>query len=368
MFAEILSKIVFFQGLKPKEIDDITKYFEVVNFKKGHTIFSEGDAGESLFIIIEGTVEITLELESDSKEKAELREFSSGDYFGEMALIDDGPRSASAVAVTDAKMFCLNKNDFQLICVKYPNILSNLVKTMSFRLRTTNEQVADVFSKLLHKNRLAALGATAGKIVHDMKNPIASIVLNADFILQKYPETQKYIDRIIGQTEFMNCFVQEILEYARGKMIHLQIDKVHLDDFFETIKNNLLYMTERTNIKIDVANSINKSVSFDVMRMNRTITNIVKNGIEAIGINGNIEITAVENDGFALIKIADDGPGISEEIIDKIFDPFVTQEKPEGTGLGLAIARKIIKDHGGDLIGYNTDKGAVFEITIPMNL
>ncbi len=368
MFAEILSKVVFFQGLNPKEIEDITRFFENIDFKKGDTIFSEGDSGESLFIIVDGTVEIALDLESDSKERAELREFSSGEYFGEMALIDDKPRSASAVAVTDVKMFCLDKNDFQAICVKYPKILNNLVKTMSFRLRTTNDQVADVFSKLLHKNRLAALGATAGKIVHDMKNPIASIVLNADFILQKYPETQKYIARIIGQTEFMNCFVQEILEYARGRMIHLQIDKVHLDDFFETIKNNLLYMTERTNIKINVDNKINKTIAFDVMRMNRTITNIVKNGIEAIGINGEINVTAEEKEGFALIRISDNGPGISDEIIDKIFDPFVTQEKPEGTGLGLAIARKIIKDHGGDLIGYNSDIGAVFEITIPLNL
>ncbi len=140
----LLKKISLFDGLTEQELERIRKACEGASFKKGETIFKEGDAGDRCYMILKGEVRISKFIPNIGEEAlAVLRE---GEYFGEMALIDDFPRSAHAIANTDSSLIVLKKIDLDAIFdtdreLGY-KLLWAFTKTLSKRLRETNEKMA----------------------------------------------------------------------------------------------------------------------------------------------------------------------------------------------------------------------------------
>jgi CRP/FNR family transcriptional regulator, cyclic AMP receptor protein len=131
----------------PQEIFE--RYGKV--FKAGTRIFQEGDPGEEMFIIQSGQVKITKKTQDGEKTLVIL---SEGDFFGEMAVIDNEPRSASAVAQTDTKLIALNQAVFEATMQSNAHIVKKILRNMSSRLRETNKQLAILMLKD-HNRRVA---------------------------------------------------------------------------------------------------------------------------------------------------------------------------------------------------------------------
>ncbi|MEW6053473.1 MAG: cyclic nucleotide-binding domain-containing protein [Nitrospirota bacterium] len=139
----ILSRIPIFQGISTREMKTLTRIMHQREYRAHETIFHQDDVGLGMYIIIEGNVGIICEPEQHS-----LAELGEGDFFGELALLDDAPRSATARAMTPCRILCFFKPELLSLIERNPRlgskILFRLAWTIGERLKKTNEQVRDL--------------------------------------------------------------------------------------------------------------------------------------------------------------------------------------------------------------------------------
>ena len=120
-------------------------------------------------------------------------------------------------------------------------------------------------------------------------------------------------------------------------------------------------------INLTYINKVKQTVVFDESRIKRCLSNLIKNALEAIDEGESVHVLAVIENNYLKISVQDTGDGIPEDLIDSLFEPFITKGKKGGTGLGLAISKKIIEDHKGKLTVSNTpNSGACFTMYIPL--
>jgi len=149
---EILKHMPPFEKLKPKELKDIVSLIHNRSYSAGETVFMKGDPGISIYIIINGKISI---IDNSQDAKLKLAEFTRGDFFGEIALVDDEKRSASAIADTNSTLAAIFKPDLDDYIRKNPKagvlILSGLAKIITSRLRNLNNDYFNLYQKLLIK-------------------------------------------------------------------------------------------------------------------------------------------------------------------------------------------------------------------------
>ena len=139
--SEVLKKVPFFQDMDRSGIDFVIENLKFKPFDNNEVICQAGDPGDKMYIIINGKVRVVVKAEPGGQEKV-IAYLSSGDYFGEMALLTGEPRSASVVTDEPSEMFILGKPDFDVIIGKFPSVALSMSKIMSQRLRETNKKAA----------------------------------------------------------------------------------------------------------------------------------------------------------------------------------------------------------------------------------
>jgi len=365
---DILKQVDFFSELSDDQLSEVTLAFNEKIYPEDEIIFEENSFGDKFYIIKEGKVEITRKLSFDGKTyETELSFFEPYNYFGEMALFDNSPRSATVKSITQVTLLEIEKEDFLEACIKFPTIVLKMIKTLSNRMRLTNDKYMSIWDSLLKKNRMAAIGNAASKIVHDIKTPITVIVLTAQLISKLFPDTDKFSQKIVRQTEIMGEMIHEILDFARGQQSILDRKPIKISEVFTEVQEELTIIADSKNIVLSFDNSSESTLMIDFQKIKRTLTNIIKNAIEAIQEKGEINVCSFDDENHLNIIINDNGPGIPEHILTSIFDPFVTSGKKTGTGLGLAICQKVVNDHGGDIQVRNiSGGGASFSVKLPL--
>lgn len=366
---EVFRRIDFLESLDDEAIARIISLFEEESYRKGTVLFNEDDIGDCFYVVKTGKVGITKRLKIAQHVTGELRYFGPYEYFGELALIDDEPRSANAIISEDSVLYKVCKIDFLTICREYPDILFTLVKTMSRRLRDTNERYISIWDELLMKNKLAAVGSAAGKIIHDIKNPITIIVLTAQLMEKVFEGSSEFTERIVGQVNKVKDMVKEILDFASGEQTGFDISRTDLQNFFKELEEDMQPVIEARNLEMFIDNRVTRKVKIDSDKMSRVFANLIKNAMEAFeGKPGKIFIQAEILDNNLRFQVVDTGPGFNLENLSTVFDPFVTYNKKSGTGLGLAICKKIVEVHNGNISASNSNEGgAKIEINIPLS-
>ncbi len=138
-----LQQTTIFKTLTPAELSTVSKHLQLRQFKRGERVFFEGDLGSALFIILKGNIQIS---HIGRGKKTILADLGQGTFFGELALVHDTPRTASAAVSEDALLVCLFRHDFEKIIKHYPllgnKLLSIINKILAHRLSTVIEQTA----------------------------------------------------------------------------------------------------------------------------------------------------------------------------------------------------------------------------------
>lgn len=369
MEKEDCKPISIFQGLTEEEVSSFAKDLPRLKFKAGQSIITENESSTDLFFICKGQVEIMKSLHSPDLPCAQLTILEAGEFFGEMGVINDEPRCATVRAVSDVELLMIPRDVFVEISFTHPMVIFNLMRTLSDRLRETNQRFVELMDEMMTKNRLMAIGMAASKIIHDIKTPLTVIVLTAQLIENLFPTSAEFSQSIVKQTRLVDQMVREILEFARGVETTPLIQKVHLDKFFEEIRS--LHESTFTSRKITfvVENKVQDYVHFDEGKIRRVLMNLIKNAAEAINIEGEIKIAASMSAGWLQISVIDNGPGVPLKIRDELFQPFVTDGRVNGTGLGLPICKKLVSEHKGRLEYIPIEQGGSrFDIRIPQTM
>ncbi len=215
--------------------------------------------------------------------------------------------------------------------------------------------------------RLTAIGRLLSQVVHDFKTPMTVISGYAQLMVDSEDRSQRteYSEEILRQFELVTSMQREVLEFARGER-SIFVRRVYLARFF----HDLVHQIEReiSNLPIRLVTQVDAKASarFDEARITRAVHNLVRNAIEAMGeTGGTLTLHAAAEKDSMVIEVSDTGPGIPEAISGRIFQSFVTANKPGGTGLGLAIVKKIVDEHGGTVDVVSSPTGATFRIILP---
>jgi signal transduction histidine kinase len=326
-------------------------------------IFREGDHVDTLMLVGSGLVQISKAGRQGNEEVLSLIE--ANDFFGELALLDRGPRSASAIALKNTVIGEIDRSAFDFLMEKAPRVLPiNFTRVTVERLRSSNSRFIE---QLLRSERLTVLGTMLSSIVHDLKNPMAAITSSVSYLEQKAPDafTKSAAQIIKSSADRVILLTEELLDFARGtaRLRPTWTTSARLLDLLET---EILEQIRRTAISVEVENRTKESFWIDEMRVTRCLANVVKNAREAMRDRGKLRLEFEDRDSGLLISVADSGPGIPEGIRGQVFEPFMTYEKRTGTGLGLSIAKSCVDGHEGK-ISFETRPGVgtTFSIWLP---
>ncbi|OGW33141.1 MAG: hypothetical protein A2X59_05930 [Nitrospirae bacterium GWC2_42_7] len=234
---------------------------------------------------------------------------------------------------------------------------------------------ARLLEDMIKSEKFTAIGQMASGIIHDIKNPMTTIKgfagLMGDMEFTK-EERKEYCTMITSEVDRLVSMVEDLLAFAKGFKSKLNIEKSNAEKYFLDIVPYVeKSMTARNIMVVSSLDYINE-INIDLEKFKRVIFNIAGNAREAMHQGGKFLILTRQLDNGIEIVFSDTGNGIPDEIIDTIFEPFVTKGKKSGTGLGLAISKKIVEEHNGTIKAINGNysgiegfNGANFVIMLP---
>lgn len=231
--------------------------------------------------------------------------------------------------------------------------------------------------KMVQADRMVILGQLVAGISHDIRNPLSAVNLNLQLLQRNVAEDtieREYVDTALEAAERILKIVETIRGISKPTIVELK--PITLNKLIPTVIDLTASSIKKKNIivEIDLAENL-ADVSADAQQLYRVFINLITNASDAIAINKNGRIIiktyneaphTQQERGFAVVSIEDNGCGIDEDDLQKIFEPFFTR-KAEGTGLGLPNAQGIVHQHGGIIeVESKVGQGTTFYVKIPM--
>lgn len=238
------------------------------------------------------------------------------------------------------------------------------------RIEDAHLNLKDARERLLHGERLAAIGEMAANLAHELKNPLITIGGFAGRLLKSLPaETREhhYADTIVSEVSRLEKMLAEILAFSRKPTICF--NRCDLEEILQDCLASCATTFEDHNISLSISITPPPwTVSGDAHQLKQVFLNLILNSCDAMPDGGQLYMTlkkAPLDKKKIIATIEDTGGGIPKEMLSQIFNPFFTT-KHHGTGLGLAIANRIILNHFGSIEVQNTGHGAAFTIALPL--
>lgn len=214
--------------------------------------------------------------------------------------------------------------------------------------------------------RLRIMGEMAANIAHEVRNPLGSIELYASLLsrdLEQEPDKKRLTTSIIKGVRTINAVISNTLLFA--KEIKINPSNHVLVDIVDEVVLYLQHIIRDKKVK--VINKLDEEhiVYCDEDMFKQVIMNLIGNAVDAVSQGGEIVVTSEMTEKETILHIRDNGHGIDEDMLSRLFMPFQTT-KAKGTGLGLSISYKIIKAHGGDITAESNGKDyTMFTVTLP---
>lgn len=240
-------------------------------------------------------------------------------------------------------------------------------------LEQTTAELTTAQEQVIRSARLAAVGRLSAGVAHEIGNPLAAIRGLLDLMqlgdLDR-DEEKEFVTRIQRETERIHHTIADLLDFSRddsGSDARIESSA----DLAEVVSDTVKLIDRQSrfrDIELDLALEEGLSrVRGDHERLRQLLLNLLFNAADALGGKGRIEVLARDAAGVVELIVEDDGPGIASEIIDQVFDPFVTTKAAgQGTGLGLAVCYTIVERLGGTIEASNRKQGgASFEVRLP---
>ncbi len=259
--------------------------------------------------------------------------------------------------------------------------MADAIRDRDGLLRRQKDELEDAYRALVEAQRaqvqaerLAAVGEISSRITHELRNPLSSIGLNVEMLVDELENDGRDGDGV----EMLRAIEREVQRLTELTDRYLSMTRTDaerrvdaaLGDLVDDVAGQLQPELERAGIGLEHEAADGVSVRVDPAQLRQVLINLVQNSVGAIrstrDAGGRIRIRVTAHDEHALCRIEDDGPGIDAAIAGQVFEPFVTNREG-GTGLGLSISRRIVEDHDGELRAGTSDElgGAAFELRLP---
>jgi signal transduction histidine kinase len=286
-------------------------------------------------------------------------------------------------------------DDLAQVIRAYTQVTENLLhsyESLQGEVGRLQEQLASTDAQLQRSKRLAALGEMAAGIAHEIRNPLGAIRLYADMIAEDLGPLAEAADgtppddvdagapgpvgrsaeaagKIVAAVRGLDAIVNDVLSFSRD--LHPQRRALPVDSLFHRLLQAEGAALDAAGITVRCprleAGGDDLMIDADADLLHQAMLNLVRNAIDAMESGGTLRLDAEPAGRRVQVQVADTGPGIPDEAIDRIFNPFFTT-RSTGTGLGLAIVHRIVDAHGGTIAVHNDATGgggAVFTLDLP---
>ncbi len=456
---DFLKKVPLFSGLAEEDLERLAAGAERVRLAAGEVLFTEGSPSDLIYLICKGSIEIR---KSSGGQQVLLAVRRSGDLIGEMALLENVPRTASGVAATDSELMAFRREQLEALFRASPSMAQAMLQTMASRLKATELM-------LRQSEKMAQLGTLTAGIAHELNNPVAAVLRGTEQLgassaelreirlqlalsglvppqveelrrlgrlameradrpavedsltcADREEELEEWLeDRGLPQSgaraaELVRLGLgpAELEELSRtfpGEKLALLIDWVAVDYQVEVLRNEILagarqiaevaralkiytHLDQAPQQWVDLHEGLGTTLT--IMRgklkngvrvrrefapglprvqafageLNQVWTNLIDNAVDAMDGRGELVLRTRQEDGWVVVEVEDNGPGIPPELQPRLFDPFFTT-KPmgKGTGLGLHVSYNIVQKHAGRISFRSQPGKTVFEVRLPLD-
>jgi signal transduction histidine kinase len=229
------------------------------------------------------------------------------------------------------------------------------------------------------EEKLAAMGTATARILHQIKNPLQTIVLHSDILQNEKMvadpvQRRDVADAIIGESQRLVAMLDELSVYASGAQRPLNRQPVLVDDLVRQVAAH----ESREGLRVDTTGVEQAVVFGDPYYLRQVVDNLVRNAREAMAEKADardagaekrdpyLRVTVERDAGQAVVSVIDNGPGIPAEKVKDVFKPFHST-KGKGMGLGLAICREIVEAHAGRIeVESTVGEGTTFTVRLPL--
>jgi len=238
-----------------------------------------------------------------------------------------------------------------------------LESIVQFGRVVTKEKVLE--RQLIQSAKLASLGELAASIAHEVRNPLASISASAQVLrrkLERDTEKTEFTEMILLESRHLEELVNNLLDFARPSKSELKM--VPLNDLLEETVSLIVRQIEKQRVELVRSYDPGRpAAEIDERQIKQALLNVLINALQAMPEGGRLRVETASTEREVSITVADTGPGIPAESVEKIFQPFFST-KHQGAGLGLSIVKRIIEEHDGSISVENSG-GAVFTVSLP---
>ncbi|MFA7382435.1 MAG: ATP-binding protein [Desulfurivibrionaceae bacterium] len=347
---QYLGKIDLFHCFAGEEIAAFLEKASETRVARGEILFREGDEGRDMYILLRGLIKVF-------RGNRVVDVIKPGDYFGEMAIIENQPRSADVSALEDSVLLQVPLAVFQEYFSRQPQSLVTMMRTLSQRVRRDLEILGQEYEQV-------------NIMVHDMRNLLTPLHL-----LEVLERTEpglagnKQIFCMIKARKDLAVLMENALAQARRMKISTPILAGSLDRLILDMQESWLVHPGigGRGIRVEVTGTL-PEFPFSSLGLRRVLSNLVINAAQASADGGLIDIVLSRQNDEAVIKVVDHGRGIPVEAQEKIFHCHFTS-RADGNGIGLISCKQIIEEiHGGILAFTSTPgHGTTFTIRIPFS-
>jgi len=394
-----------FFGLAEEDLDELAQAARVRSFPAGAVICREGERGEVIYVIVEGRVDIVKQL-TDEVER-HLHHLTAGELFGEIAVLQQGFRTATVRASEPTTLLEINQEPFLTVLGRSPSLGIRILVKLTRRLRDADQQaiaqLRQVNEELNHTLRkLERLDRTKSDFIqvsaHELRTPVAALLGYAQMMrsnptMQENPELRMLVDGVVLSTERLHRVFNTILDASRVMTDSLQVTRspVSIPVIFDGLLSEYAQALKERNISLKVVGMESMPLCYGAPNLlYKTFYHLVNNALKYTPDGGHIAVTGEVLEDPELgeciqVTVEDTGIGIAPEDLDLIFEKFyrtgevalhssgTTSFKGGGPGLGLTIARGVVLAHGGRIWaespGYDEEAcpGSRFVVQLPIS-
>jgi signal transduction histidine kinase/CheY-like chemotaxis protein len=382
--AEELSQMELFQSVPEEMLLDLAKQSRIEKFHTHEAVFLKNEPGNSLYLILKGTARV-------HDEDYTITNMHAGQYFGEIALLDDSPRSLSISAAEPLLVARIDRDVFFRVLVGRADVMQRIVVQLIHHLRRQTEQTLENLRKReeeltsLVEQRTAELQRQKeeaesqrlraeqseraeqqflANMSHEIRTPMNAVMGLTNILLHKKPrkEQLKYLHHIRDASESLLAILNDILDISKIQAGKLELERtdLHIGRILEQVRTLLQFKVGERNLALTVHcdPQIPETLSGDPVRLKQVLLNLAGNAVRFTE-KGFVSVKAIlleTKKGACLIRfeVEDSGIGMSDEQLKFVFESFrqatnSTTRKYGGTGLGLSISRELVHQMGGTL-------------------
>ncbi len=384
--VSILKHVSIFSEVPEEVIAEIAMVATQHSIAIDSVIINKGDMDYALYVIINGSVKV-------HDDRHTFNTFTNNDYFGEYALIDSSPRSASVTTLEPTEVLRLDQANFNQIVESNKKITQTILRGLILRLRNYNVLQSELIKKgeeiqlqrdALEKQRkeLEVLNSTKDKffaiIAHDLRNPFSTVLGLSELLAREFENfdadrLKEFINQIYKYSNNTYNLLENLLQWSM-----MQTGRMPL-------RSKVVNVCEIVNENIELlrGNAANKAITLsgpqcgdwfiyaDVNMITTVVRNLISNAIKFTEQGGLVEIKFEQDSKFVTVSVSDTGVGISPADRSKLFSldsnpTTIGTGQEKGTGLGLILCKEFVERNGGKIWVESTlGKGTTFFFTSP---